>query len=190
MFIALLTGLIFCGIEDHPVYGYGGVWPKMGDSVSTLAVAPAGTTCACLSGARTCRRLNMYKGSMAPTPCSTSHSLCVGHGSLQRAMTDVAHSGSVRCAPAVSPLLGSPHPARSLYPSFIAEMERPVRVWPFARLAVLTCSPGGFPQGAGRLVRGEAIIRVSLLTSARTGMEFVLFVVPVRRICRRTPLHP
>lgn len=44
MAIAMLLTLIYSGIQDHPVYGYGGVWPKAGAAIFTTAGAQAGVT--------------------------------------------------------------------------------------------------------------------------------------------------
>ncbi|KAL5113621.1 hypothetical protein ACEQ8H_008514 [Pleosporales sp. CAS-2024a] len=43
MGMAILLFLIFCGIQDHPIYGYHGDYPKAGP-VKTYAFPPAGTT--------------------------------------------------------------------------------------------------------------------------------------------------
>ncbi|KAH7397459.1 transmembrane amino acid transporter protein-domain-containing protein [Pyrenochaeta sp. MPI-SDFR-AT-0127] len=43
MGIAILLFLVFAGIEDHPLYGYNGVYPKAGP-VKTYAFPPQGTT--------------------------------------------------------------------------------------------------------------------------------------------------
>ncbi|KAL1656306.1 hypothetical protein SLS61_000768 [Didymella pomorum] len=43
MGIAILLFLVFAGIEDHPLYGYNGVYPKAG-AVKTLAFPEKGTT--------------------------------------------------------------------------------------------------------------------------------------------------
>lgn len=43
MGIAILLFLVFAGTEDHPLYGYNGVYPKAGP-VHTYAFPPAGTT--------------------------------------------------------------------------------------------------------------------------------------------------
>ena len=43
MGIAILLFMIFAGIEDHPLYGYYGNWPKDGP-VRTYALPPPGTT--------------------------------------------------------------------------------------------------------------------------------------------------
>jgi len=43
MGIAILLFLVFAGTEDHPLYGYNGVYPEAGP-VHTYAFPPAGTT--------------------------------------------------------------------------------------------------------------------------------------------------
>jgi hypothetical protein len=43
MALAILLFLVFAGIEDHPLYGYNGVYPKAGP-VHTYAFPPSGTT--------------------------------------------------------------------------------------------------------------------------------------------------
>lgn len=43
MALAILLFLVFAGIEDHPLYGYNGVWPKAGP-VKTYAFPLEGTT--------------------------------------------------------------------------------------------------------------------------------------------------
>jgi hypothetical protein len=40
MGIAILLSLIYAGIQDHPVYGYGGNWPELGDTVETSVTIP------------------------------------------------------------------------------------------------------------------------------------------------------
>jgi len=37
MAIAMLLTLVYSGIQDHPVYGYNGVWPEAGEKVVTTA---------------------------------------------------------------------------------------------------------------------------------------------------------
>lgn len=39
MFIAIILSLVYAGIEDHPLYGYGGSYPKQGP-VSTSVTIP------------------------------------------------------------------------------------------------------------------------------------------------------
>jgi len=43
MAIAIITFLVFVGIEDHPMSGYGGAYPKLGE-VYTYAFPREGTT--------------------------------------------------------------------------------------------------------------------------------------------------
>lgn len=44
MAIAMLLTLVYSGIQDHPVYGYAGVYPTAGAEIITHGGAPAGTT--------------------------------------------------------------------------------------------------------------------------------------------------
>lgn len=43
MAIAMLLTLVYSGIQDHPTYGYAGVWPAAGAEIMTTGGAPAGT---------------------------------------------------------------------------------------------------------------------------------------------------
>lgn len=44
MGIAILLFLVFAGIEDHPLKGYGGAWPLAGKTVYTTAFPAEGVT--------------------------------------------------------------------------------------------------------------------------------------------------
>lgn len=44
MAMAILLFMIFAGTEDHPLYGYGGIWPADGAKVITYAFPRPGTT--------------------------------------------------------------------------------------------------------------------------------------------------
>lgn len=40
MAIAIILSLVYAGIEDHPVYGYGGSYPELGAEVTTSVGIP------------------------------------------------------------------------------------------------------------------------------------------------------
>ena len=42
MAIAILLSLIFVGIEDHPLYGYGGNYPALGEVKTSIGLPDGG----------------------------------------------------------------------------------------------------------------------------------------------------
>jgi hypothetical protein len=42
MAIAIILSLIYVGIEDHPLYGYGGNWPTQGEVRTSIGLPNGG----------------------------------------------------------------------------------------------------------------------------------------------------